>query len=119
MMRWSPPIFFFFLGYLVSHFCSQYIFERFVTIFIKFIGPLGSVLLNVWKVQAKEQQIYHLFLMICYDAVFFSQGVVDMCYYPKMLRSRAKWGQSCHTRMETNANERERTETNATQARRR
>jgi hypothetical protein len=50
--------------------------------------------LNLWKVQAKEQQIYHLFLMICYDAVFFSQGVVDMCYYRTMLRSRGKWAQS-------------------------
>ena len=50
--------------------------------------------MNLWKVQAKEQQIYHLFLMICYDAVFFSQGVIDMCYYRKMLRSRANWGKS-------------------------
>ena len=26
--------------------------------------------------------------MICYDAVFFSQGVIDMCYWRKMLRKR-------------------------------
>jgi len=30
--------------------------------------------------------------MICYDAVFFSQGVVDMCYYRKMLRKRKELG---------------------------
>jgi hypothetical protein len=30
--------------------------------------------------------------MICYDAVFFSQGVVDMCYWRKMLRARSAVG---------------------------
>jgi hypothetical protein len=55
---------------------------------LKIIGPLGSILLNVWKNQAKDQNLYHIFLMICYDAVFFSQGVIDMCYWRKMLRMR-------------------------------
>ena len=32
--------------------------------------------------------------MICYDAVFFSQGVVDMCYWRKMLRARAAVGET-------------------------
>jgi hypothetical protein len=30
--------------------------------------------------------------MIMYDAVFFSQGVVDMCYWRKMLRKRKEIG---------------------------
>jgi hypothetical protein len=30
--------------------------------------------------------------MINYDAVFFSQGVVDMCYWRKMLRIRNELG---------------------------
>lgn len=30
--------------------------------------------------------------MICYDAIFFSQGVVDMCYYRKMLKIRKELG---------------------------
>lgn len=57
-------------------------------IWLKFIGPLGSIALNVWKNQVKDQNLYHIFLMICYDAVFFSQGVIDMLYWRKMLRKR-------------------------------
>jgi hypothetical protein len=41
-------------------------------ILIKLIGPIGSILLNLYKVQAKDQNLYHIFLMINYDAVFFS-----------------------------------------------
>lgn len=55
---------------------------------IKLLGPCGSIALNVWKNQAKDQNLYHIFLMINYDAVFFSQGVVDMCYWKKMLKTR-------------------------------
>lgn len=36
--------------------------------------------------------IYHIFLMINYDAIFFSQGVIDMCYFRKMLRVRKELG---------------------------
>jgi hypothetical protein len=41
-------------------------------IWIKFVGPVGSILLNMFKVQARDQNLYHIFLMINYDAVFFS-----------------------------------------------
>lgn len=44
--------------------------------------------MNLWKNQAKDQNLYHIFLMINYDAIFFSQGVIDMCYWRKMLRKR-------------------------------
>jgi len=50
-------------------------------IWIKFIGPIGSILLCLFKVQTKNQNLYHIFLMVNFDAVFFSQGVVDMCYW--------------------------------------
>lgn len=39
---------------------------------IKLIGPIGSVLLNMYKVQTKDMNLYHIFLMINYDAIFFS-----------------------------------------------
>ena len=55
---------------------------------IKFVGPVGSICLNLFKVQAKDQNLYHIFLMINYDAVFFSQGVVDMCYWRQMIKKR-------------------------------
>ena len=57
---------------------------------IKVIGPIGSICMNLWKTQAKEQNLYHVFLMINYDAIFFSQGVIDMCYWRKMLKARGK-----------------------------
>jgi len=57
---------------------------------IKFVGPLGSIALNYWKVQTSKQDLYHIFLMINYDAVFFSQGVIDMCYWKDMLKTRGK-----------------------------
>jgi len=58
--------------------------------YIKLIGPLGSIALNYWKVQTSNQNLYHIFLMINYDAVFFSQGVVDMCYWKEMLKKRGE-----------------------------
>lgn len=59
---------------------------------IKLIGPLGAIAMNLWKVQTKEMNLYHIFLMINYDAIFFSQGVIDMCYYRKMLKHRKELG---------------------------
>ena len=41
-------------------------------LWIKLIGPIGSMALNLFKTQAKEQNLYHIFLMINYDAIFFS-----------------------------------------------
>jgi hypothetical protein len=32
--------------------------------------------------------------MINFDAVFFSQGVLDMCYFKQMLKSRSKAAQT-------------------------
>jgi len=59
---------------------------------IKLIGPCGSIAMNMWKVQTKNMQLYHIFLMINYDAIFFSQGVVDMCYWRKMVKVRRECG---------------------------
>lgn len=57
---------------------------------IKLIGPIGSICMNLWKTQAKDQNLYHIFLMINYDAIFFSQGVIDACYWRKMVRKRSE-----------------------------
>jgi len=46
--------------------------------------------LNLFKCQAKEQNLYHIFLMINYDAVFFSQGVVDTLYWKQMMKKRTE-----------------------------
>lgn len=59
---------------------------------IKLIGPCGSIAMNFWKVQTKNMNIYHIFLMINYDAIFFSQGVIDMCYWRKMTKIRKELG---------------------------
>jgi len=59
---------------------------------IKLIGPCGSIAMNMWKVQTKNMQLYHIFLMINYDAIFFSQGVIDMCYWRKMIKLRKELG---------------------------
>jgi hypothetical protein len=59
---------------------------------IKLIGPCGSIAMNMWKVQTKNMQLYHIFLMINYDAIFFSQGVIDMCYWRKMIKVRRECG---------------------------
>lgn len=39
---------------------------------IKLIGPCGAIAMNFWKVQTKNMNLYHIFLMINYDAIFFS-----------------------------------------------
>ena len=57
-------------------------------ILIKLVGQVGSILMNMYKVQTKEMNLYHIFLMINYDAMFFSQGVIDMCYWRKMVQAR-------------------------------
>ena len=61
---------------------------------IKLVGPCGSIALNYWKVQTSKQDLYHIFLMINYDAVFFSQGVIDMCYWKDMLKQRGKMAET-------------------------
>lgn len=63
-------------------------------LWIKFIGPLGSILLNLWKDQAPNQPLHHVLMMINYDACFFSQGVIDQCYWRQMLRSRNSVGKT-------------------------
>jgi len=57
-------------------------------VWLKLIGPIGSVCLNLWKTQTRNMNLYHIFLMINYDAVFFSQGCVDQCYWRKMVKGR-------------------------------
>jgi len=44
---------------------------------MKLIGPIGSCCLNLWKDQAPNQPLHHVLMMINYDAIFFSQGMVD------------------------------------------
>lgn len=61
-------------------------------ILVKAIGPCASIAMNYWKVQTKNQNLYHIFLMINFDAIFFSQGVVDMCYWRKMIKNRKELG---------------------------
>lgn len=63
-------------------------------IYIKLLGPVGSMCMNLFKLQTKEQNLYHIFLMINYDAIFFSQGVVDMCYWKQMLKKRGEMADS-------------------------
>ena len=33
--------------------------------------------------------LHHVLMMINYDAVFFSQGIVDQLYFKQMLRTRS------------------------------
>lgn len=61
---------------------------------IKFIGPFASICLNLWKTQTENCQLHHVLMMINYDAMFFSQGVVDQLYFKTMLRARYRLGQS-------------------------
>jgi hypothetical protein len=63
-------------------------------IWIKLIGPIGSIAMNMFKVQTKDMNLYHIFLMINYDAIFFSQGVVDMCYWRYMVKKRSEIGET-------------------------
>jgi hypothetical protein len=39
---------------------------------MKLIGPCGSLCLNLFKDQAPNQPLHHVLMMINYDAVFFS-----------------------------------------------
>ena len=55
---------------------------------MKLIGPIGSVCLNLWKDQAPNRPLHHVLMMINYDAIFFSQGLVDQLYFKQMLRTR-------------------------------
>ena len=59
-------------------------------LWIKMLGPIGSICLNLWKDQAPNQPLHHVLMMVNYDAVFFSQGLVDQLYFKQMLRSRRK-----------------------------
>jgi hypothetical protein len=34
--------------------------------------------------------LHHVLMMINYDAVFFSQGIIDQLYFKQMLRTRSK-----------------------------
>ena len=61
---------------------------------MKLIGPLGSIALNYWKDQAPNMPLHHVLMMINYDAVFFSQGVVDQLYFKPMMRTRNKMGKT-------------------------
>jgi multidrug transporter EmrE-like cation transporter len=57
---------------------------------MKCIGPIGSILLNYWKDQAPNQPLHHVLMMINYDAIFFSQGMLDQLYFKPMMRTRNK-----------------------------
>jgi hypothetical protein len=61
---------------------------------IKVIGPLGSIALNLWKDQAPERPLHHVLMMINYDAIFFSQGMVDQLYWKQMMRTRKSLGET-------------------------
>jgi hypothetical protein len=90
------------IGVLAAVFFCFYTFQLLIpranghhyAIWIKFIGPIGSICLNLFKVQTKDINLYHIFLMINYDAIFFSQGVIDMCYWKPMTKKRASMGDS-------------------------
>lgn len=55
---------------------------------IKILGPCGSIALNLWKNQTPDMPLHHVLMMINYDAVFFSQGMVDQLYWKQMMRTR-------------------------------
>jgi hypothetical protein len=61
---------------------------------MKLIGPIGSLCLNLWKDQAPQQPLHHVLMMINYDALFFSQGMVDQLYWKPMMRTRKKMADS-------------------------
>jgi hypothetical protein len=42
-----------------------------------------------WK-GPSEYVMYDIFLMVNYDAIHFSQGVMDMVYWDQMARSKGK-----------------------------
>ena len=61
---------------------------------IKLVGITGSICLNWWKDQAPNQPLHHVLMMINYDAVFFSQGCIDQCYFKPMMRTRNRIGKT-------------------------
>lgn len=63
-------------------------------VWIKLVGPIGSICMNLWKTQTRNMNLYHIFLMINYDAIFFSQGVIDQCYWKKMVKNRSELADS-------------------------
>jgi len=77
----------FFLYYVLQVFINLEWGYRFAP-WIKLLGPISSLCLCFWKVQTKNQNLYHIFLMINFDAIFFSQGVIDMCYWRQMIKAR-------------------------------
>jgi hypothetical protein len=66
-------------------------------VWIKLIGPIASICMNLWKTQKSNMNLYHIFLMINYDALFFSQGVIDQCYWKKMIKNRNELGNTALT----------------------
>lgn len=83
---------------LVCIFIFFYLFQLLIStkngdkyaILIKLWGPLSSIALNYWKDQAPNQPLHHVLMMINYDAVFFSQGLIDQLYFKQMMRSRIR-----------------------------
>lgn len=59
---------------------------------MKLLGPVGSIMLNLWKDQAPDRPLHHVLMMINYDAIFFSQGMVDQLYFKQMMRTRKSLG---------------------------
>lgn len=57
---------------------------------MKLVGPIGSICLNLWKDQAPNKPLHHVLMMVNYDAVFFSQGLIDQLYFKQMLRTRKR-----------------------------
>ena len=53
---------------------------------IKIIGPISSLFLNLWKTHTENCQLHHILMMINYDAIFFSQGLIDQLYFKPMYR---------------------------------
>ena len=52
---------------------------------IKLIGPIGSAILNQCVNQTGGDSVYRVFLMVNFDAIFFAQGVIDMCFWNEMI----------------------------------
>ena len=57
---------------------------------LRFWGPISCCMINFfkdWK-GPSEFVLYDIFLMVNYDAVHFSQGLMDMVYWEHMARAR-------------------------------
>jgi hypothetical protein len=61
---------------------------------IKIVGPCGSIALNLWKTHTPNCQFHHVLMMINYDAIFFSQGLIDQLYFKPMYRTRTRWAKT-------------------------